>query len=55
MRVDWRLQYFRYSGCNFFIDVVILIIVGSSGFAIKRWIKGEKVFTRKGDPGFTGF
>ena len=38
-----------------FIDVVIFIIVGSCGFGLKRWIKGEKILTRKGDPGFTGF
>ncbi len=38
-----------------FINVVIFIIVGSCGFGLKRWIKGEKILTRKGDPGFTGF
>ena len=46
---------FDISNANCTIDLLILIIGGSSGFAIKRWIKGEKIFIRKDDPGFTGF
>ena len=60
--VEWHKCFFT-NNCSifdipdaiFFIDVVISIIVGSCGFALKRWIKGEKVFTRKGDPGSTPY
>ena len=46
---------FDLSRAHFFIDFVIIIVGGGSCLAIKRWIKGEKVVTRPGDPGFTGF
>ena len=35
----------------FTIDLVIFIIVGSCSLGIKRWIKGERIFLRKNDPG----
>ena len=38
-----------------YIDVVIFIIGFGCSLGIKRWINGERILTRKGDPGFTDF
>ena len=43
---------FDFSDANFTIDFLIFAIGGGSFLAIKRFIKGEKVVTRRGETGW---
>ena len=43
---------FDLSDANFTIDFLIFAIGGGSCLAIKRFIKGEKVVTRRGEHGW---